>query len=364
MEVLGAAPNPSSKDFHHERRREALAGTFGYAVGRRGRRLARPRGNARDGRPQGPTGATGATGPAGADGTTFTPQSPLGLANGVLSIDLSGYAENSDLPPKLWITSSTFTATEGVNSGGTVFKSYFPGLKAGDLVWNTSYDTLDVLTSVTEENETTYRVAYTGRVDLSRIRGIMTTTALDLAPGVTGSGSVSTDGHAVGNGTLLLNTTSGNLMVATSKESSVNGRGWVYARGIANVFNSNVSGGSTYTAASPLSIDANDEISIDLSAYAALAGATFTGAVSGITPTANAHFATKQYVDQAVPSIQASSPLSYSNGTISIDLSSYATRQYVDNAVPSLSGYATESYVQTYVANAIAALDDLSEEEF
>ena len=31
--------------------------------------------------------------------------------------------------------------------------------------------------------------------------------------------------------------------------------------------------------------------------YAALAGATFTGAVSGITPTANAHFVTKQYVD-------------------------------------------------------------------
>ena len=31
--------------------------------------------------------------------------------------------------------------------------------------------------------------------------------------------------------------------------------------------------------------------------YAALAGATFTGAVSGVTPTANAHFATKAYVD-------------------------------------------------------------------
>ena len=253
--------------------------------------------------PQGPTGATGATGPAGADGTTFTPQSPLSLTNGVLSIDLTGYAEDSDLPPKLWISTTHFTSTEGVQSGGTVFKSSFPGLKAGDLVWNTSYDTLDVLTSVTEENASTYRVAYTGYVDLSKIRGIMTTTTLDLEPGVTGSGSVSTDGHAVGNGTLLLNTTSGNLMVATRKESSVGGRGWVYATGIANVFNANVSGGSTYTAASPLSIDANDEISIDLSAYAALAGATFTGAVSGVAPTANAHFATKKYVDDAIAAL-------------------------------------------------------------
>lgn len=71
--------------------------------------------------------------------------------------------------------------------------------------------------------------------------------------------------------------------------------------------------------------------SVDLSAYAALAGAVFTGAVSGITPTANAHFATKGYVD---------------------------------GAVPSLSGYATESWVTQQINAAIAVLDDLSEEKF
>ena len=43
--------------------------------------------------------------------------------------------------------------------------------------------------------------------------------------------------------------------------------------------------------------------SSDLSGYAALTGATFTGAVSGIAPTADAHFATKQYVDQAIAAL-------------------------------------------------------------
>ena len=316
--------------------------------------------------PQGPTGATGATGPAGADGTVFTPQSPLDLSNGVLSIDLTGYAEDTDLPPKLWVSSFVPSVTEYSSAAGSsMSKSSYPGLKKGDFLWNPVADTLVQVTNVSE-GAYSYSVAYYGMVDLSKARGILATTDIDLAPGVSGSASVDVNGHSVNAGTLLLNTASGNLMRATAKATPGNGTGVkvnVSAVGIANVFNANVSAPS-YTAASPLSIDANDEISIDLSAYAALAGATFTGAVSGITPTASAHFATKQYVDQAVPSIQASSPLSYSNGTISIDLSSYATKQYVNNAVPSLSGYATEAWVTQQINAAIAALDDLSEEEF
>ena len=55
-----------------------------------------------------------------------------------------------------------------------------------------------------------------------------------------------------------------------------------------------------------LTLDTGGEITIDidalatdveLAAYAALGGAIFTGAVSGITPTADAHLATKAYVD-------------------------------------------------------------------
>ena len=297
--------------------------------------------------PQGPKGDTGATGPAGADGTTFEPQSPLSLENGVLSIDLDGYTEEADLPPKLWVSHFVPAISEyssGFNS--SVSKSSFPGLKKGDFMWKPESDTLIEITSVTE-GASSYSIGYYGMVDFSLIRGILATTDIDLEPGVAGSAKVNGNGHSIGAGTLLLNTESGNLMRATSKATPSNGpttKVTVNAVGLANVFNANVSGGSTYTAASPLSIDSNDEISIDLSAYAALAGAAFTGAVSGIAPTANAHFATKQYVDNAVPS-----------------LSGYATEQYVSNA---LSGYATQSWVTQQISAAIADLDDLSEVSF
>ena len=57
-----------------------------------------------------------------------------------------------------------------------------------------------------------------------------------------------------------------------------------------------------FTPASPLALR-NGELSIDLPAYAALAGATFTGAVTGITPTSNMHFTTKKYVDDAITAL-------------------------------------------------------------
>lgn len=300
--------------------------------------------------PQGPKGDTGATGPAGADGTAFEPQSPLSLENGVLSINLDGYAEDSDLPPKLWVSHFVPAISEyssGMNS--SVSKSSFPGLRKGDFMWKPESDTLIEITSVTE-GASSYSIGYYGMVDFSLIRGVLATTDIDLAPGVAGSAKVNGNGHSIGAGTLLLNTESGNLMRATAKATPSNGpstKVTVNAVGLANVFNANVSGGSTYTAASPLSIDANDEISIDLSAYAALAGAAFTGAVSGVAPTASAHFATKGYVDGAVP-----------------DLSGYATKQYVDNSIPSLSGYATQSWVTQQIDAAIADLANLEEEEF
>lgn len=45
--------------------------------------------------------------------------------------------------------------------------------------------------------------------------------------------------------------------------------------------------------------------------YAALAGATFTGAVSGIAPTADAHFATKKYVADAIAALNDLSGVSF-----------------------------------------------------
>jgi hypothetical protein len=98
-----------------------------------------------------------------------------------------------------------------------------------------------------------------------------------------------------------------------------------------------------------------------------LAGATFTGAVSGIAPTANAHFATKQYVDEAVPSIQATSPLSLSNGTLSIDLSGYAALSGATFTGAVTGVTPTSNYhlaTKKYVDDAIAALTNLDTEQF
>ena len=50
------------------------------------------------------------------------------------------------------------------------------------------------------------------------------------------------------------------------------------------------------------SFDTLAELAAGLAERARLDGATFTGSVSGITPTADAHFATKAYVDSAVGS--------------------------------------------------------------
>ncbi|MBQ3328712.1 MAG: collagen-like protein [Eggerthellaceae bacterium] len=262
--------------------------------------------------------------------------SPLSYSNGTMSIDLSAYALASDVPPNVVdATSFNMLVAEGslFNFSAGVSSALFVA-EVGDYVYDTRRNRIAIVTrkSVYGDNDEDFSMNGRTIFDFGKMHGIVTTTTLDVAPGSTGSGTVNSAGHAVLAGTLVLNLTSGNLMRATADAVTNNSNSpTVSVEGVANIYNANVPAGSTYTAALPLSIDANDEISIDLSAYAAIAGATFTGAVSGITPTANAHLATKGYVD---------------------------------GAIPSLSGYATETWVTQQINAAIAALDDLSEESF
>ncbi|MBP3885169.1 MAG: collagen-like protein, partial [Olsenella sp.] len=246
--------------------------------------------------PQGPTGATGPTGPAGADGTTFTPQSPLSLSNGVLSVDLSGCAGASDLHPRLWLIQNVGYVAEGSTQAIDASYSGITDIAVGDWVLHTIQGTLSIVTAMSGPTYVTLK----GILELPALQGIVPTTALDLAAGASGNAYDGNVRRRVRSGTLLLNPTTGALMQANRDCNALNGGGcFLYGTGIGNVFG----GGSSYTASSPLSIDANNDISIDLSAYAALAGATFTGAVSGIAPTANAHFATKKYVDDAIAAL-------------------------------------------------------------
>lgn len=236
-------------------------------------------------------------------GSTLTATSPLDITNDVISIDLSGYAEASDLPPTVWYGTSMPGPTEGDTSyySDVTYKD----VRLGDLLLNTSRGNL----SQCVFSNGTGGMNCTGILQLAKFRGIVTTTTLDLAAGATGSGSVDSLGHSVCTGTLILNTTTGALMRATSTGNPASAGAatvTVNAVGLGNVF----SGGTSLSASSPLSI-ANDTISIDLSAYAALAGATFTGAVSGIAPTADANFATKKYVDDAIAALDDLSGVSF-----------------------------------------------------
>ena len=197
--------------------------------------------------PQGPTGATGPTGPAGADGTTFTPQSPLALSNGVLSVDLSGYAETSDLPPKLWEGMFVPGPEEGALETQSYLAIPFEGLKVGDFFLSTRSDRLSVVESISG-SQGAWSVGVRGMLDLAKIRGILPTTDIDLAAGVSGSAQVDVWDHALAAGALLLNTTSGNLMRVTSHVDAAVDLGTsvtVAAAGIGNVFGPDLTGYAT-----------------------------------------------------------------------------------------------------------------------
>lgn len=221
--------------------------------------------------PQGPTGATGPQGPAGADGTSFTPVAPLALANGELTVDLSGCADAEDLAGMF---ESGINVLEVGESSTTTFSGYTGGYHVGQLLYSTRSDSLCRVTAI---DEAQHKVTAKGIVELKRLRGLIETT-LDVAPGQTGSGYAKVGGNALAAGTLMLNVTSGNLMRVTSdvtRPSTVNGSQYVSVAGVGNVY----AGGSSLTATAPLSIS-NGIISVDLTSYA-----------------------TKQYVDDAIAAI-------------------------------------------------------------
>lgn len=313
--------------------------------------------------PQGPQGATGATGPAGADGTVFTPVAPLALSNGELSVDLSDYAEATDAP-SVWCGWSYPYYQEAYTSSWQIVgnTSELDGMAVGDILVNLIRMTLGKVTQVsTDPNTGKTSAIVMGMLDMGRMRMFEATTQVDVDPGETDAQTLTGNNHIFPAGCIVFNPATGNLMQVTAEYvPQYTKRDTPLAlQGLCNLYDV----AAAFTAQSPLALS-NGVLSVDLTGYAALSGAAFTGAVSGVTPTANAHFATKQYVDEAVPSIQATSPLSFSGGTLSIDLSSYATKQYVDNAVPSLSGYATQSWVTQQIDAAIAGLASLEEEEF
>lgn len=252
------------------------------------------------------------------------------LSNGVLSVDLSGYAEATDAH-NLWCdwkmpyyTEAEWSNWQELGNIGSV-----DGAEPGDTVINAIRMVIGKVTDVSDNTSTgKTNVRVMGTLDLGHMRLFDANTQVDVDPGQTDTQSLTGNNHIYPAGCIVFNPTTGNLMRVTTeyvpeytKRSTP-----LTLQGLCNLYDV----AAAFTASSPLSLS-NGVLSIDLSGYAALSGAAFTGAVSGITPTANAHFATKQYVD---------------------------------GAIPSLSGYATETWVTQQINAAIAALDDLSEEGF
>ena len=316
--------------------------------------------------PQGETGATGATGPAGADGTVFTPASPLVLENGELSVDLDAYTETQDLAPSFW---QKWTFPRSADSAGNRWVSLGQdsgqGYRQYDMIFNGQYRELDVISMITKSGGGNVSAILQKVADFGLLRKFETTTDFDVDPGDTEAVTIPAgDFYSVPAGCVFLNTTTGNLMVSTAEAAPANKVSVtsLTVTGLCNIYDTD----TTITAQSPLSLS-NGVLSIDLSAYANLAGATFTGAVSGIVPTANSHFATKKYVDEAVPSIQATSPLALSNGTLSIDLSGYAALSGATFTGAVTGVTPTSNYhlaTKKYVDDAIAALTNLDTEQF
>ena len=159
----------------------------------------------------GPQGPTGPQGPAGQSGTVFSPVSPLSLQNGLLSVDLSGYVQASDVPSRLWVGDTMPYASEGAT--GSMMRTYWPGATdpvVGDFCLNTKYATLVRVTALSE-----YVISTVGVMDWSAFRSLLLTTDIDAAAGAVRSGTVDLGGHPINAGAAVINTSTGNLMRVT-----------------------------------------------------------------------------------------------------------------------------------------------------
>ncbi len=222
----------------------------------------------------------------GTDGTSpaYTFNSPLYETGDAVSIDLSSYATKAELPAKLWVGTGFPTTGENAQTSNATIgnATTYADMKDNDLILNMITDTLCQVSNLHVSGAILYGRC-TGLFDVSQFRGIHCTTQFDAAPGITVQGEVGTWNHTLRSGALLLNTTTDNLMklTADTKPTTLGYNTTANVVGLANIFDANV----------------------DLSTYAALTGATFTGAVKGIAPTSDMHFATKKYVDDAIAAL-------------------------------------------------------------
>ncbi len=160
-------------------------------------------------------------------------QSPLDITNNVISIDLSDYAETDDLPPAVVVR-----PLDGGRKGGQRELLLQRGLQgrparrpaAQHAEWRPF--SMRLLERYRRDELHGYSAA-------GEVPGHRDHHEPELAAGATGSGAVDCLGHSVCTGTLILNTTTGALMWATSTADPASASATtvtVSAIGLGNVF--------------------------------------------------------------------------------------------------------------------------------
>ena len=97
----------------------------------------------------------------------------------------------------------------------------------------------------------------------------------------------------------------------------------------------------------------------ELAVYALLAGAVFTGAVSGITPTAAAHLSRKDYVDTAdalKASLAGATFTGAAKGITPVGATDFTTKAYVD-ARTNMPTHTSDQYVAVKATSTFVASD-------
>lgn len=126
--------------------------------------------------------------------------------------------------------------------------------------------------------------------------------------------------------------TTGDVWINTTDNNTVNfwnGSAWIY---------SNYRGTTFYQTSAPLAPNTgdiwvdSDEVfpSINVNDFMPKSGGTFTGAVSGITPTVSTHLTTKSYVDGFMP-LSGGTFTGTVAGVTPVSNNDLATKFYVDN---------------------------------
>ncbi len=308
---------------------------------------------------RGEPGIQGEKGDKGEPGSMdVTVEAPLSFDDdGVIRIDLSGYATTEDLEgfeptgdgllleaeasPGLWMGWNYPTCAENIPGSSSTLSSAgnLWRVKPGDLIWDLKTQKIVQVTEAIYSNGSTGSLAlkYKGVIDFGDMRKFVATTELDVEPGESKvvNFTYKTTRNMTPQGAIFFNPETGNLMISASSytPNTQAAKQNVTLNGLCNLYDKD---GIDLTVEGPLAFE-DGVLSIDLSEYA-----TKTD-LQEVTPDLS-DYATKEYVTQNIP-----------------DVSGFVTQEGLTAALPDMSGFVTSDQLSTAVDDALSNLMNLEE---